>query len=1301
MIHRRSIVIIIIIILAFPAIFVREAQAQTPYRETGDSGQIVRLGVLANRGNDICFSEWAPTADYLSTQLAPRRFEIVPLDFLEVRDALEKRRIDFLLVNPSMYVALEYEGLVYRIATFLQPSLKGESPLPVFGGVIFCRADRNDIRNLGDLAGKRFAAVAPSSLGGWHAAWRELRRVGVRPHKDFSQLTFTGTHDAVVWAVLNGEVDAGTVRSTQLERMALEGRVDLEEFRILKDDKAPAPDYPFLVSTRLYPEWPFAAVKGTDLELGKAVASALLRMNTDDPAARAAHGAGWAVPQDYASLHDCLKELRLPPYEDYGKVTLRQAIVQYRALLLGALLVMTVIVLLSFHALRTSRRLKKSLQALNESEILQRTLMTNLPAGVIIVDPETRRIESVNALAATLFGASEEEILGKLCHSFLCPTCEGECPVCDLGNEVVNAERSMLLSSGESIPILKSVKRVWVGGREKLLECFLDISERKKAELELREREETFRRLFEDSTDPILLLDEKRLIDCNHSTLKLFGYSREEIFGIPIRNLSPVMQPDGSISVEKAGRVTALARQKGHHHLEWVYRKADGSEFYAAVTLTPITLRGIEVLHATLRDVTEQKKSEEALARSRAELEATNRELEKAIAKANEMALEAQAANIAKSQFLANMSHEIRTPMNGVIGMADLLLSGDLSPENREYALMVRASGESLLSIINDILDFSKIEAGKLDLETIDFDLRATLEDLADILSLKAGEKAVELLCSVESEVPSLLKGDPGRLRQIITNLAGNAVKFTREGEVAIHVMLASEDDVSATLRFEVRDTGIGIPKERLGDLFSPFTQVDASTTRKYGGTGLGLAISMMLVEKMQGEIGVVSEPGKGSIFWFTAILLKQLHAPEPGVESLPDIAGRRILVVDDNATNRRLLAILLDGWGCEHLEASNGPEALDCLREAQLRGEPFHIALLDMHMPDMDGEELGKTIKGDPSISETLLVMLTSLGRRGDASRLESSGFSAFLTKPVRERHLRDCLASVLAMDVKGDQREQGRKFITRHTIAEDRRRKIRILLAEDNTMNQMVALKMLEKLGCHADVAANGKEVLDALKSTRYDLILMDCMMPEMDGYEATRIIRDKASEAPSHDIPIIAMTAHAMKGDREKCLDAGMDDYISKPFRPMELAVAIERWTGRGVVTFPFAGDYHIRRDDLEVFNWAGLLDAMMGHEAVAREILAEYLRVVPGELDDLIAAISRGDVQEAHRLAHTLKGAGANIRASAITKAALDLETACREKDLERAASLIALFEEQLSLLKNAIRRRLAGRDDEWE
>ncbi len=667
------------------------------------------------------------------------------------------------------------------------------------------------------------------------------------------------------------------------------------------------------------------------------------------------------------------------------------------------------------------------------------------------------------------------------------------------------------------------------------------------------ETDRTFRTLFAESAEAYLLLVDNLIVDCNKAALAMLGATRDQVVGLSPVDLSPVQQPDGLSSAVKAREVITRAHAAGGSRFEWVHRRINGSEFWVEVVLTPIPLGDDRALFVTWRDITARKQSEEVL-------RLTNEQLEQTTSEARRLADESARASVAKSEFLANMSHEIRTPMNGVIGMTGLLLDTELTDEQRQYAEIVRTSAESLLSIINDILDFSKIEARKMELERLDFDLRSTLEGAVELLSPRAHEKGLRLAGIISAAVPGFLRGDPGRLRQVLVNLAGNAVKFTEHGEVIIRATLEHEDEARAEVRFSVSDTGIGISRENLERLFTPFTQVDGSTTRRFGGTGLGLAISRQLVELMGGRIGADSVEGKGSTFWFTAAMEKQPEdAPRPAFR-VADIAGSRVLVVDDFAANRQVVGALLRGWGCEFADARNATSALELLRSAAESGRPFDAAVLDMQMPDVDGLTLGRRIKADPAIAPTALIMMTSLGQPGDARQYQDAGFVAYLTKPVRRQHMHDCLALAL-----GRRETPGAPppLITKHTIAEaqSKRSRVTVLLAEDNLVNQHVALAMLRKIGYRAEAVKNGREVLAALGKGRFDLVLMDCQMPEMDGYEAARAIR--SADASYRDIPIVALTANAMEGDRDLCLAAGMNAYIAKPVTAGAIADVLERW------------------------------------------------------------------------------------------------------------------------------------------
>jgi len=837
-----------------------------------------------------------------------------------------------------------------------------------------------------------------------------------------------------------------------------------------------------------------------------------------------------------------------------------------------------------------------------------------------------------------------------------------------------------------------------------------EISTREEAVALLQRAEEKYRSIFENAVWGIFqTTHDGRYLAANPALARLYGYDTPEAMMAGIGDI----ERDLYVDPTRRGEFARLMQQ--HDTLsgfESQIRRRDGRVIWISEHARAIRDPKGRLLYyeGTVEDITRRKEAEDLKRKTQA----------------------AQAANTAKSAFLANMSHEIRTPLNGVIGMLDLLTGTPLDGQQQRYARICRSSAQSLLSLINDILDFSKIEAGKLELEEVEFNIQLLLEDVIEMFAPRAEAQGLELACHLAQGVPTLVQGDPDRVRQILINLIGNALKFTEHGEVVVRAFVEEQADSQVRLKFEVTDTGIGIPAERQGRLFNAFSQVDASTTRKFGGTGLGLAISKQLTELMHGQIGFSSTPGKGSTFWFTARFGRSRSVPSNAL-SADSLRGLRVLIVDDNATNREILQEQLRGWGFETTCACDGQEALRLAASAAQAQRPFSLGVLDHLMPELDGLQLAQRLKESPLTEPIVLLVLTSLGETLTAADLARFGLAGYATKPVRQSRLLDTLLDAMARGPAGRGELENSPAKAPSAVPTSCRPGARILLAEDNDVNQLVATEILTRAGYTVQVAGNGKLAVEALMADTFDLVLMDCQMPEMDGFEATSLIRQMEADGLLHHgggrLPIIALTANAIKGDRQRCLAEGMDDHVSKPIDPQALINAIDARLGPAAgisaaqgsratqaavaVSHPVAKptaaeareETHVADETLAVtqpvvdetppVREAELLARCLQDGRLVDRLLGKFALQAPAEFGRLQAAFAAGEIESAARAAHALKGMSANMSALRVWEHSARAERAGRDGDLIEMQAAVTQLEHELRACTAYIEERLAG------
>jgi len=893
-------------------------------------------------------------------------------------------------------------------------------------------------------------------------------------------------------------------------------------------------------------------------------------------------------------------------------------------------------------------------------------ILSAVPDAIVMVDAEYKVVEW-NPGAETLFGYARDEVLGKP----LDPLISREDAVAEATQFTQQVVDGGVLPSTEAVryrrdripvDVIVAGAPVFVGGEfAGAVAAYTDITERKRAEAEIAR----LAAVVNQAAESVVLTDlDGNILYVNPFFEKATGYGAAEALGKNPRILKSGHQGEAFYknlwdTVKSGNTWTGV----------FVNKRKDGTLFHEEASIFPVKDSSGQMINlaAVKRDITDRVQAEVELRKAKEAAEAASR---------------------SKSEFLANMSHEIRTPMNGILGMTELALDTDLTLEQREYLTLVKSSAESLLQILNDILDFSKIEAQRMELESLNFSLRDSLGDTMRSLAMRAHKKLLELAYHVAADVPDLLIGDPGRLRQIIVNLVGNAIKFTERGEVVARVEMESETDNEVILHFAISDTGIGIPPEKQKAIFEAFAQADASTTREYGGTGLGLAISTRLVTLTGGRIWVESKVGQGSTFHFTAHFGLQTKARPTPLARQADLKDVRVLVVDDNDTNRRILLEMLSNWGMKSSAASDGLSGLRALRTHESAGTPFALAIVDAHMPKMDGFEMAEEVKGNPLLAGTHLILLSSGGRPGDGARCRELGIAAYLLKPAKQSEILDAILTVFGQP----EEERASSLITRHTLRE-RSQRLRILLAEDNVINQRLASEILEKRGHSVTVAETGEAALAALEEESFDLILIDVQMPKMDGFQATLAIREKEKQTGAH-IPIIAMTAHAMTGDRERCLEAGMDDYVAKPVQATKLFEVIERVVPAPsvaeIVSAPMPEPERAR----SVFDRVAALEHMDGNVELMKSIVELFFGESERLMAEAKAAIAGRDAKTLERAAHTLRGLARNFSAEDAAGAALWLETLGRDNDFRSADDAAALLHKEFQRLTEALRAFMA-------
>ncbi|MCR9296286.1 MAG: response regulator [bacterium] len=910
------------------------------------------------------------------------------------------------------------------------------------------------------------------------------------------------------------------------------------------------------------------------------------------------------------------------------------------------------------HAVDERLKAEKSLE---HERFLLHTLLDYLPDAIYFKDRQGKFTRVSRSLAKHL-GTTTEEVVGKTDRDFFDASYAAEAQADEealmrTGKPLIGKEEQPGWS-GSEVTWVSTTKVPLPDNAGNIIGTFgvsHDISAQKAVET-------NFRSVIDAAPNPLVVVNREGKIELvNSATSSVFGYAQSELIGQSIEILVPERLRESHQELRKTYQRQPEARPMGGDR-QLAGRRKDGSEFPLEIGLNPVRLNDRTAVLASVIDITARKQTQDALVAAKQA---------------------AESANQAKSDFLANMSHEIRTPMNAIIGMTEMVLSDDLNSDHRGYLTTVLESAESLLAIINEILDFSKIEAGHLHLENVEFDLRDEISDALRTLSSRAFRKGLELACNVAPDVPNRCWGDPIRIRQIIINLVGNAIKFTESGEIVVDVSQQGDSGTERVFQVSVRDTGVGIPEDRLGTIFSAFAQADGSTTRRFGGTGLGLTISSRLVEAMHGKIWVESQVGQGSTFSFT-IQLRVSENAAPAALDLQSLENCSVLVVDDNATNRKILQAMLQSWKMKVYVVDGGQSALAELERLAQSGNPPLLVLTDVQMPGMDGFMLAAKIRAHPRLQETRIVLLSSGVRASDTADRERLGIRAQLMKPIKRSELLD----VILLSLGGMRSVQATSQAGEAKLPE--LDSLKILLVEDGKANQMLALGLLERWGHQVKLAENGREAVESWQSEEFDLILMDLQMPEMDGFEATRQIRSLEHGSGRH-IPIVAMTAHAMKGDEERCLQAGMDGYVPKPIRQKDLHEALSKFLSTGVKMA--TQETRSPSDEIGCVDWGLVLETVGGDEGFLKSIIQACLEETPQLVQQLARSLDEGDAKESRRLAHTIKAAGRTFGVTRLTEHAEHIELAAESGDLEASRQHFPGLEQMVKQMAIELQQRL--------